>query len=274
VLVLRDQAHLAGLLVAAERIDGGLAVRQLAAVAAGRPALVLARRFVAGKVRNQASLIKSLHKYRKHTDPAFAEAFVAYVAAVRALLRELRGLPLSGELATERGRLMSVEGRAAAGYWKMIARALPGHAGFAGRVHRGADDLVNALLNYAYAVLQARVPVAVCQAGLLPQGSVLHAYQPGKPTLVFDLMEEFRAPVADRAVVALLARGRPVAIRDGLLTSETRTLLVRALERRLATLVPYAGRRVALAEVVLGQARAVAKHLLGERPYRPFAARW
>ena len=45
-------------------------------------------------------------------------------------------------------------------------------------------------------------------AGLEPFAGFLHVDRPGKPSLVLDLVEEFRQPVVDRAVIAAIAGGR------------------------------------------------------------------
>ena len=48
---------------------------------------------------------------------------------------------------------------------------------------------------------------AVQTAGLEPFAGFLHTDRPGKPSLVLDLTEEFRAPLVDRTIVAALRRG-------------------------------------------------------------------
>ncbi len=47
---------------------------------------------------------------------------------------------------------------------------------------------------------------AVSYAGLDPYAGYLHADRPGKPSLVLDLMEEFRQQVVDRTVITLLSK--------------------------------------------------------------------
>ena len=46
-------------------------------------------------------------------------------------------------------------------------------------------------------------------AGLEPFAGFLHVDRSGKPSLVLDLMEEFRQPVVDRAILSWLNKGRP-----------------------------------------------------------------
>jgi CRISPR-associated protein Cas1 len=91
-----------------------------------------------------------------------------------------------------REQLMGIEGRSAAVYWGLIKSLLGSEVYFEGRERKGAKDLVNSILNYGYGVLYGRVHEAVLLAGLNPSISFLHSEQPGKPTLIFDLIEEFR----------------------------------------------------------------------------------
>ncbi len=51
------------------------------------------------------------------------------------------------------------------------------------------------MLNYAYAVLQRQVRIAVVSQGLDPAIGYLHTSQPGRVALVYDLMEPLRPRV-------------------------------------------------------------------------------
>ncbi len=77
-----------------------------------------------------------------------------------------------------------------------------------GRVERQAHDPVNALLNLGYDFLEREVRIAVLGSCLRPSVGFFHTNNDGiRNNLVLDLMELFRAPVADRFVLQLLDRG-------------------------------------------------------------------
>ena len=61
-------------------------------------------------------------------------------------------------------------------------------------------------LNYGYAILLNRIYAAAVKNGLDPYCGVLHAVRSGKPSLVLDIMEQYRSYVVDRAVVKLKSR--------------------------------------------------------------------
>jgi CRISPR-associated protein Cas1 len=255
--------------------DGATALAQVGALASQRPAVDLAARFVRGKVRNQINLIKYFAKHRRRRDAALGDGCRTAVEAMEGLLGEVAPVRASADLTVARGKLFSIEGRAAGFYWDVVSAVLQPRAAFPGRRREGATDLVNSMLNYGYAVLQAKVYHALVCAGLNPQVSFLHALQQGKPTLAFDAMEEFRPPIVDRTVVAILSRRQPVAIdAGGRLTDPTRRLLLAALHQRLASLVRWRGRDLTLQEIISEQAHALVKHLQGGRRYRSFASKW
>lgn len=61
--------------------------------------------------------------------------------------------------------------------------------------NRKASHPVNAILNYAYGVLESQVQIAVVAAGLDPTIGYLHAIRAGRVDLVYDLMEPLRPQI-------------------------------------------------------------------------------
>jgi len=60
------------------------------------------------------------------------------------------------------------------------------------------------MLNYAYAVLEGQLRIAVATAGLDPSIGVMHASKSGRSALLLDLMEPLR-PLADLRAFDLIA---------------------------------------------------------------------
>ena len=64
---------------------------------------------------------------------------------------------------------------------------------------------MNAMLNYAYSLLEAHVRIGVVADGYDPARGLMHSsVDPDSHSLVFDLMEPLR-PVVDRAVIKLVS---------------------------------------------------------------------
>src|ERR1700722_19343435 len=69
--------------------------------------------------------------------------------------------------------------------------------------NRNASHPMNAILNYAYAVLQSQVQIKAVAEGYDPMLGIMHYDREGAPAFVFDMMEPER-PKMDRAVLTFL----------------------------------------------------------------------
>jgi CRISPR-associated protein Cas1 len=83
--------------------------------------------------------------------------------------------------------------------WHQIARR-SSKMGTTSHANRNATHPVNAMLNYAYAILESQVRMQVVATGLDPTVGILHGSHGGKHGLVYDLMEPQR-PLVDRKVL-------------------------------------------------------------------------
>ena len=147
-----------------------------------------------------------------------------------------------------------MEGQAAATYWTHLASLLPAGAGFKGRVTREAGDPVNQALNYVYGMLYGEVWRALVKAGLDPYFGIMHGSERDQGSMVFDLIEEFRAPFADRLVVALVS----AVSRSGHLVP-TACGPARAASSRAASSDPGRGRSVGAGDSSLRPASSSTK---------------
>jgi len=247
--------------------------REQMAAYGDRRGLEVARAIVRGKLGNQAALLKYFGKYLKAADPGAFQELRAAIQGIEGRRRELDGV--AGERVDEaRPALLAIEGGAGRQYWSGVRVLLQGHAPFETREHRGAPDPVNSALNYGYGILYTQVWGAVMNAGLEPFAGFLHVDRPGKPSLVLDLVEEFRQAVVDRAVIATLTKGASIQTRDGLLTDDSRHAVAAAVLERLEGEIAFRGRRHRLKSVIQIQARNLASALRGGEPYRAFAFKW
>ncbi|QSB16761.1 CRISPR-associated endonuclease Cas1 [Natronosporangium hydrolyticum] len=172
--------------------NGGPRLRQHVASHHGR--IDLARQFVAAKVANQATLL------RRHGDAP------ATVTRLRELQREALEAPSLTDL-------FGIEGDAAARYFEHFLTMLKPRVvaaeelTFSVRTRRPARDPINAALNFCYGLLTADMLRAVVACGLDPHAGFLHSSGRNKPALALDLVEEFRAAVADSVVTNAFNNG-------------------------------------------------------------------
>ena len=237
--------------------------------------LQIAARIVAGKIKNQLNLTKFYARSRKNNSD-FQEGLESMESEIDRLTDEINGCPHGEDYDIQCNKLFLIEGRAALVYWGMVKKLLADDVEFPGRKRKGAKDTVNSLLNYGYGILYARVWQAVVLAGLNPCISFLHAPQRDKPTLAFDLIEEFRCQAVNRAVFTMITRGETLELdkKSSLLTESTRKKLIENVIERLSSLVPYKGKRIQLDDVVRLQARHLATCLEKAKIYRPFIGRY
>jgi CRISPR-associated endonuclease Cas1 len=71
--------------------------------------------------------------------------------------------------------------------------------------NRNASHPMNAILNYAYGVLESQIRIAATSQGFDPSIGYLHASRPGRVALVYDLMEPLR-PEVDRIVLQFIRK--------------------------------------------------------------------
>lgn len=152
-----------------------------------------------------------------------------------------------------------------------------------GRTRRPPKDNVNALLSFLYSVLMHDARAACEVAGLDPAVGFLHADRPGRPSLALDLMEEFRAFLADRVALSLINRQqlRPVDFScdeaGGITLADQarKTVLSEYQKRKQETIVhPFLAEKTTIGLLVHLQARLLARYLRSELDaYPSFIAR-
>lgn len=155
----------------------------------------IAESFILGKSLNQRATLQRAYYRSGRNKNMLKEA----INEIDTLIDILRRQP---ELNAKRG----IEGRISAVYFGMFSLLLAPPWKFTGRNRRPPKDPVNALLSYTYTLLLGTVTTAVITAGLDPCVGWLHPEYRGRSSAALDLMEEFRAPVADRLVVSLINR--------------------------------------------------------------------
>lgn len=232
----------------------------------------LARAFVAGKLANTRHVLRRASRENAR-DPAALEA------AAEALTHRLRALAAASEVDTVRG----LEGEAAARYFAVFGHLVVQQRDtfvFDDRNRRPPLDPLNALLSYLYTLLRFDAAAALTAHGLDPAVGFLHRDRPGRAGLALDLIEEFRAPLADRFALSLINRQqiqaghfRTVETGAVLLTDDGRKELLTAWQKRKQDEIdhPFLGEKIPIGLLLHAQALLLARHLRGDLDaYPPF----
>jgi CRISPR-associated protein Cas1 len=226
--------------------------------------LRLARALVAGKIRNQRTLLQ-----RNHVEPPASA------------LAQMKCMMDDAEQAASLEELLGIEGNAARVYFQNFAGMIKPddpfgesdiNFDFKNRNRRPPRDPVNALLSLAYSVLAKDLTIVCHAVGFDPFLGFYHQPRFGRAALALDLMEPFRPLIADSAVLNAI-NTRMVTSSDFVqagnsvaLTATGRKAFFRAIEQRMDTLVthPVFGYRINYRRVLEIQARLLARVLTGE----------
>lgn len=228
--------------------------------------LELARLLVAGRLANERALLRRVNHRRGLT-------FVARTAAIA-------GRAMNKALAAETVQAaMGFEGAGTKAYWKAFGRLLLGGFTFPGRRRRAGADPINVALDLASWLLARDIGAVAVAAGLHPGFGVLHATADYRDACVFDLMEEFRAGLAESLVLTMINGG---ALRAEMFTPQDgggvrlaragADAVVRRYEERCERTVTSvrSGKRVTWRRLMREQAEAYAAHVEGREDYRSY----
>jgi len=242
-------------------------------------ALALARQFVAGRIFNarallqrlrlrlakkqreeKASLARAIEKLGQHH--ARAERYPRYSS-----INQLRG----------------EEAAAARIYWPALADMVKrgfGETRFT-RSRLPPQSAFNAVLNFTAHLLRRDIETLLLRRGVHTGMGVLHTVNDTRSGCVFDLMEEFRAPLAEALANVMLSTGQlgpanfetfSVDGTEGVRIIEGGTTkIIRAYERQVDHVVgvPATGEKTNWRGVMDYQITRYIRHVLDVEPYRP-----
>jgi group II intron reverse transcriptase/maturase/CRISPR-associated endonuclease Cas1 len=247
----------------------------------------LASRILLGKIKNQLYLLKYFHKYHKNNELSeqvnvggeknvsnLTNCYQNSENKMNTILEELKKYRSDDSGYQE--ELIALEAQSAVAYWEYIRNLLSDdNVDFERRERQGATDLFNSMLNYGYAILYPRIWQALLAVKLNPGISVLHKPQTDKPTLVYDLIEIFRAQAVDRVVISLIQKSEPLAMDKNLLNEDTRKLLIKNILERLNRYEKFRGEECRFEEIIRKQAHDLAAYISGEsKNFKPYIAKW
>lgn len=234
--------------------------------AEGELALALAACLVEAKIQNSRRVLQRLASNRDGCD-------------ISAPLNELEHLRRVCIDASTVDALRGYEGAAAARYFETYGCFFPANCPFGGRSRRPPLDPPNAILSFAYSLLAVETESQIHAAGLDVALGYLHQPEDGRPSLALDLIEPFRAPVADGLALDLLGHStlqsrEHFELRDGgcFLNLEGRRRFFTAYERRMERefTSEQHGLRTSLRGELRRQVQGLKRTLLTNAAFEPF----
>ncbi len=237
-------------------------------------ALPIAKMFLTGKIFNgRWSLERTLRDHALRVDTERMKM------AIEQMKQALVDLMHAGSVE----ELMGIEGVAAKAYFSVFEQMIlknPAYFRFDGRNRRPPMDPVNALLSFTYSILGHEITGALESVGLDPAVGFLHALRPGRASLALDLLEELRAPLADRFVLSLINLGT-ITERDFVqkengafyLTDDARKRFLAAWQKRKQEVInhPFLKEKLPWGLVPHAQAMMMSRYIRGDLDaYPPF----
>lgn len=218
-------------------------------------------------------------KSRSETNEELSLEILKLRDGLKPFLDEIKEFKM-GKISETRNELFGLEGKAASEYWKGFKLSLSNVLGFEARSGMGAEDGVNALLNYGYGMLRGEVWRNVQIRGLDPYAGYLHADRKGRPSLVFDVMEEFRQQIVDKTVLLLVNRGKvkedDFTFEDGFckISDSARKKLIKCILTKFESKINVCGRKRSWSDIIQDQVNLLAEYLEGKSEYNGFYLRW
>ncbi len=229
-------------------------------------ALALAINWVEAKILNSRRVLQRLASNRDDVD------VTPQILALGELAQHCRR-------ATSADTLRGYEGTAAGRYFETYGSFYPETAPFERRSRRPPHNAPNAILSYAYTLLAAEAECIIHTCGLDATVGFFHEPADRRPSLALDIMEPFRAPLADAMALDLISHGtlhpqHHFEPRNGgiYLNSEGKKRFFVAYEKRMERefTSEQTQKRTTIRGELKNQVIAVKKAVLDGEPFEPF----
>lgn len=269
--------------------------KQYALLSSPEKSCAIVQSIVVGKIKNQISFMQRIK--RKKDDPDCGKKIERAVSEMKESIDKCMEC-------TAIDTLRGLEGYASKKYFEVFNLNITcPWASFPRRSKNPPETNVNAVLSFLYTLLLYRVESAVESTGLDVMAGNLHTCDYGRASLVFDLMEEFRTPIADTVCCALfnlsilaeddfrnvdfnasdedfpLEEENESSDKDGFSSPKKGVLLtecgmkkvIKAFEEKMGTLVLYENEKLSYQKIIVRQAQAYKRMVAGEASeYRSF----
>lgn len=230
--------------------------------------LELARSFVTGAYKNIRQVLVYYERREKQVG-----ATIAHIDDLGSALESTSTIE----------QLMAIEGNIRDAYYGSFDTIIgdPDFP-FVERSKRPPGNELNALISFGNSLMYTTTLSEIYRTHLDPRIGFLHASNFRRFSLQLDVAEIFKPIIVDRVIFTLLGK-RMLKKTDfekhlnGMaLTQKGRTTFIKEFEQKMLTTLKHRdlGREVTYRRLVRMELYKLEKHLMGERKYEPFVARW
>ncbi|HHU63692.1 MAG TPA: type I-B CRISPR-associated endonuclease Cas1 [Clostridiales bacterium] len=179
--------------------------------------------------------------------------------------------------------LMAVEGHIRETYYKSFDEIIQNKDfKFKERTRRPPKNELNVLISLGNSILYTQILSEIYKTHLDPRIGFLHATNFRRFSLNLDIAEIFKPIIIDRLIFSVIDKGM-ITKNDfqqefgGLLLKDrAKKVFVEQLDKRLQSTIKHRelSRNVSYRRLIRLELYKLEKHLIGEKAYQPFVARW
>jgi len=243
--------------------------------------LDIARCIVLAKIRNSRTMIQKRRALAWESNGELKEKFDTTLFLMNSLSEHTK-------TCESMESLRGLEGKAAALYFELFGllfkKELPFYTKTFRRVRRPPTDPVNSLLSFGYTLLHNNIFSLVRMKGMNPYIGFLHAEDKGNPSLINDLIEEFRTIIDSMTLYTLnkgVLRNKDFYYRKDkagcFMTDDARKKFLEVFEQRMweESRDPQSGKTMNVRRHIETQVLNISEVLAGTRTlYEPYRTEW
>lgn len=230
--------------------------------------IIIARKFVLGAFRNIRQVLKYYNNRGKDLED---------------IIRSIELMAETIQHADDNNSLMSIEAHIREMYYKAFDIIISNDDfSFQERTRRPPKNEINTLISFGNSILYTLILSEIYRTHLDPRIGFLHATNFRRFTLNLDVAEIFKPIIIDRLIFTVIGK-RSITKKDFIqdmggiaLKENAKKTFVTQLDERLKQTIGHRelGRNVSYQRLMRMELYKLEKHLMDEKEYQPFVARW
>lgn len=228
----------------------------------------IAKKIVSGTLKNLRQVIKYYHNRGKELADV-----INILDEYEQRVSQCQNIP----------ELMGIEGNARENYYRSFDRIIENKDFvYEQRTRRPPKNYLNSLISFGNSIIYTMVLSEIYKTHLDPRIGFLHSTNFRSFTLNIDIAEIFKPILVDRTIFNLLSK-KMITKRDFesgmegiVLKDKAKKLFIEELDTKFKTTIKNRdiGRKVSYRRIIRIELYKLEKHLMGEKEYTPFIARW
>lgn len=217
----------------------------------------LAQKVIFAKVHNQLTILR---RYNRNLELDSVYTDIRNILAVR------KNIFLTEDIRA----LMGYEGIISRIYFSALGKIVPEEFSFEKRTKMPPRDPFNSMLSLGYSMLFNEIMSDVLAIGLHPYVGFMHSIAKGHPALISDLIEEWRAPLIDSMVLAIVKRNMisrdmfDITDEGCFLNTEARKIYLQNYNKKLRSANQYLDGKYSYRESIKQQCKKYASAIMNQ----------